>query len=310
VRSGERLKLLVCGAGRVAELYYAPALRHSADFQVQAVVEVSEARRAWAAEAFDVPVYASAVEAIGIEAPDAGLVLVPPGAQREIATELVQRGVAVLMEKPGVRSGPEARKLLEVARGVPVRLALARRYWRRYRDLGKRLRTVPDRWSVEIETDPRAWGTYSAPPAGIEGVIDDLLPHAFDIATHVLGVEAGEPESASGADAGLSLDFGGPGPGRISVRHGSKWQETVRCRSGSSAWEIRSDRWLVSRAIERASVSLRLRRAEPIEAIERLLADFAREVRAGVTNDDLIRWALLRDEIGRLLGQRDVQGQA
>ncbi len=158
----QSLRLLLCGGGRVAERYYGPALRLQRRFRVSAVVDPAAERREAFAHQLGAGHYASVAAACAAESFDVALVLTPPQTQPAVARELLEAGLPVLIEKPGASSRLEALGLLEVAADLPLRLALARRFWRRYRDLRSCIAGVPDGWSVAIETNPRAWRSYVA----------------------------------------------------------------------------------------------------------------------------------------------------
>lgn len=283
--------LLVCGAGRVVEKYYAEALLRSPDFRVEGVVETSGERRRWAGERFGARTYDSVAEALARGSFAAGLVVTPPQAQHEISLALLAKGVAVLTEKPGARTEAEAEQLLAAANGAPLRLGLARRYWRRY---DVQLQGGLESWSIEIETDPEAWGHLDASQSrGLDGLIDDLLPHAYDIAGQVLGCEAENPAEASWDGETLRIGFregegsGQRSRGAISISHGKQYRERViwTTAAGSRPVMITSEKSVMSRLVDR----LARREDEQVEAIGRLLASFAKDIEAGETNDDLRR---------------------
>jgi predicted dehydrogenase len=295
-------RLLICGAGRVVERYYAPALRRGNAFSVAGVVDPSPERRRWAAAGLHCPTYATLEEALASVACDAALVTTPPATQAELAVQLLKHRLPVLIEKPGARSIGEAGRVLEAAAGLPVRLALSRRYWPRYQGLGAEVKGDVRHWSIEIETDAAAWGHYDMTQAtGLDGLIDDLLPHAYDIATSVLGV-ALEAEEVAWGDRSLAIRAGGESPGEIGISHGSRWHESVRGQARQGPFEVTSGQSRSLAGLAMAGLSRLSRRpAEPVEAIELLLESFAADLNDRSANPDFLRYATFSEQVRSLL---------
>ena len=292
-------RLLLCGAGRVVERYYAPALLRSPDFRVEAVVDPSPERRTWASTTFAAPAYGSIDEALAAHAFGAALVVTPPQAQPDLVLALLSRGLPVLVEKPGALSIAEAGRLVTAADSLPLRMALVRRYWQRYERLKQRLGGKPDAWSIELETNPGAWGHVDgAQASGIEGLIYDLLPHAYDIAVSSLGAGLSEPAGGALADDRVTLWFDSARTQTISIRHGDTYIERVTAqRDGRS---FASEPSQVASIAERLAIRARLQRPEQEVAFDRLLASFADDLRNGVRNDDLIGCAELIERVKAL----------
>jgi len=289
------------------ERYYAEALLQSSDFGVEGVVDRSAERRAWAQERFGARAYATVEEALAEGNFEAGMVVTPPQTQFAITRALLEKGIPVLTEKPGARNESEANELLSVASGTPLRLGLARHYWRRY---SSSYEGYLPAWSIEIETDPQAWGHLDVSQSeGLDGLIDDLLPHAYDIARHVLGQDVEQPAEAfwdgetlrigfrEGADADQSS------VGGISLSHGQRYLERVICELPGDARPIvvTSETSLM----QRISARLAKRQDEQIEAIGLLLRSFVQDIDAGRTNDDLTRCTRLIAAVKELIAARE-----
>lgn len=298
--------LLVVGAGRAFEKLYAPALRHragepSSQFDIFAIVEPREERRAWA-KRFGRPIYSSVEEALA--SPTLGqanasavtvpaLVLVPPAAQIDTVSALVDPGVPVLCEKPLATTTAQARLLVDSSR-APVRLALSRRYWSRYRAMAAAIDSPVARWSIELQTDQHAWGAVE-PDTSPTALLNDLLPHAYDIATSVLGVSL-QVMTVEAGKARVRVELAGHGV--IEISYGDVWIEDVKA-SLSDGRRLDSGAGVGLRL--RAAVASRLGRAEPVEAMSMLLEDFALDVQLGRRNEDLIGWAAFREAVGARL---------
>ena len=299
-----RKQLLIVGAGRVIERLYAPALEKS-QFRAAAVVDLDPSRRQWAEKRLGVQAHTSIKEALSSVAVDAALVTTPPAAQRMVAEELIALGLPLLIEKPAARSRAEARALLDLGRGVPVQLALSRRYWRRYRRLKASLPAGVDAWEVAIRTSSEAWGKGEETAFDI---VEDLVPHAYDIATHVLGVAVDEPVAAVSEGRDVAIEFPGS-KGRIRVGRGSGWSEEVICRYRGRVWEVRGAEWsaapwgpgrlmaltkaLKERVLAESGIALQ----EPVAAIRELLSNFAVAMYTGVAADDLVGSATLLESV-------------
>src|SRR5688572_33030134 len=85
------LRLLLCGAGRVVEKYYEPALRTNRRFQVVGVVDTSPARQEWAARVFKASASASFSSFLDEGGCDAALIATPPSVQASIAMQVLAR---------------------------------------------------------------------------------------------------------------------------------------------------------------------------------------------------------------------------
>ena len=300
-----RLGLLLCGAGRVVERLYGPALRRSRRVRAVAVVDPREERRGWASRALGVPAYASVAAALAAEKPDAAVVATPPAYHVEVASELLLAGLPVLIEKPAARTAAEAAALLAVAGELPLRVALSRRYWRHYQPRAAPNRVVASTgWAVEMMTPVGRWGAIE--PAGertTADLLDDLLPHAYDIATSALAGDLSEVREARVDDSMVRLALADGGV--ITLADGPGWRETVVGRGVSVEgcdWFLYGSRLTKGRAFVAGAARTALARAgvrtlEPVEAVARLLDDFAEDVRLGRRNDDLTRLARLFDAV-------------
>jgi predicted dehydrogenase len=296
-----RRRLLLCGAGRVVERYYGPALLRSPYLRVGAIIDPSEQQRAWASSAFSAPAYITLDEALAAGEYDAGLVVSPPDSQPETVQALLARRLPVLVEKPGARSMAEAQTLLEAAQGLVLRMALVRRYWRRYERLQRRLDAEPERWSIEIETDPAAWGHVDRTQTeGIDGLLYDLLPHAYDIATSTLGADISALIGSACELGRVHLWFDSAATRTITIRHGSTYVERVTASAQGRTFT--SEPSQIESVVERALIRARLQRREQEVAFDRLLASFAADLNAGKTNDDLLSCAALIESVRALAG--------
>jgi predicted dehydrogenase len=311
---GRRLGLLVCGAGRVIERLYVPALRRSQRFHVTGVVEPRPDRRAWAERVLSAPGFPSVDEALGATKADAALVATPAASHVAVASRLIDAGLPVLIEKPGATSVADADALLGRAGGKPVRLALSRRYWRRYRHLAAIL--LKGRrsggWQLRLWTNYERWGAIdSGGPRTPAALVEDLLPHAYDLATAVIGADVSAVEKVAVLGKAVEISFGGHGS--IVLADGPGWLEELSVELDGRTVELASRDWdlypdsfaryqaLVGGVTTAALARTGLGVPEPADAIARLLDDFASDIETGRQNEDLRRLAALFDAVRPLL---------
>ncbi|HLU39224.1 MAG TPA: Gfo/Idh/MocA family oxidoreductase [Planctomycetota bacterium] len=188
------LRFAVVGAGAVAR-DYVRALADVPEIRLVAAVDVDERARASAADAWQVPVFASVREMVAAaERPHAALVATPPTAHEEAALQLLAAGIHVLCEKPLAPSVSVATRMLAAAARNDSVLMMASKF-----------RYVPD--VVEAQTmvksgllgevvlfensfcSPidmtRRWNADAKVSGG--GVLIDNGAHAVDIARFFLG---------------------------------------------------------------------------------------------------------------------------
>jgi predicted dehydrogenase len=301
VTADRPLSLLVCGAGRVVERLYGPAFRLSRAVSLAGVVDPRADRRAWAEKSLRVPASATLEDALAAVTPAGVVVATPPAQLIPMARAAQRAGLPVLIEKPGARSEAEAESLLAWEGGPPVRLGLSRRYWRRYRSL-KRTATETGDWFVQIMTNHRQWAPVEPREWTSLDLIEDLLPHAYDLVTAVLGAEFGECGYPEVEHDSVGIGFSG---GFLALMDGPAWTETVFGNGisvESMDWKLhRHDRGrrrgFMTGAARTLLARSGVRPLEPVEAIARLLDDFALDVRLRRQNDDLRALGALFDQV-------------
>jgi predicted dehydrogenase len=274
----------------------------SPDFQVSAIVETDRSRREWATGALDAPAYASLDEALTAHACDAALVATPPARQPQIVTALLSRGIPVLVEKPGAPTLAEAETLVAAAGFVPLRMALVRRYWARYERLKRRLIDEPEGWQIEIQTAPALWVHVDPTQIeGLDGLMYDLLPHAYDIATSSLDADLSSIAGASHEPNELTIWLDAARSRTITIRHGKEWVEQVTAISGGKTYASQPTQ--LESIIERALIRLHLQRPEQEVAFDRVLASFANDLSNNRANYDLLRCAQFMASVRALVLQ-------
>jgi predicted dehydrogenase len=123
------------GCGRLANSMHGPSLalyrqRHPA-VQLAACCDTDAGKAAQFKERFGYDAgYTGVAEMLDAERPDAVTLVVPPSGTAALAVAVIDKGYAVLMEKPPGLTAEETRSIISAARktGVATRVAFNRRY--------------------------------------------------------------------------------------------------------------------------------------------------------------------------------------
>jgi predicted dehydrogenase len=123
----DRLKVALIGCGAVAQLYYAPALTELEKLglmKVKALYDPDSGRVADLQRAFPTASPVSSLAALAEHAIDLAIVASPPRFHASQTIELLQRGVAVLCEKPMATALPDAEAMAAAAAQTQQVLAI------------------------------------------------------------------------------------------------------------------------------------------------------------------------------------------
>lgn len=115
-------QVAVVGAGFIAE-FHLQILKGLPGVEVVALVDLERARAEALARRFGIArAHASIAELVAAGKPDVAHLLVPPQRHAELATELLEAGIGVLVEKPLATGRGDAQRLalLAAARGLPL----------------------------------------------------------------------------------------------------------------------------------------------------------------------------------------------
>lgn len=123
-----RMNLAVIGAGAIGRMHIEFAQRHDA-VRLVTVADPSDGARDLA-EAQGVPWFPNYREMLETVRPDAAIVATPNATHVQVATDCMERGVPVLVEKPIADTVEEARQLCAAAErfGLPLLVGHHRRY--------------------------------------------------------------------------------------------------------------------------------------------------------------------------------------
>ncbi len=190
------MRVGIVGFGRLAELYYIPALRRISDVVVSVVADPSAARRALAAKMLtNVRTFETQTQMLSEMALDGVLIASPPAAHLDSLTHLVDRpAVAGFVEKPLVSPG-SLDPLHTLPRDVRDRVMVNfnRRFWPRYQQIAAIVREgrVGALQSVELqlEVDVAKWLAVTSHRLDKDhgGALYDLGSQLIDLAGVMVG---------------------------------------------------------------------------------------------------------------------------
>ena len=187
-----RTKTAIIGFGRLAQIYYTPALRSLPAAEIVAVADPLEASRATAAASFpSAHIYADYHDLFDRERIDAVLVASPPSTHLDVWNEAARRQVPAFVEKPFVLVGelehvensPDARPLL-----MPN---FNRRFWPAYQTLRDLCQTPQlgtlERADFTLLANIRPWNsvTQHRLSPGEGGALYDLASSQLDLIEYV-----------------------------------------------------------------------------------------------------------------------------
>jgi predicted dehydrogenase len=194
------LKVGVIGLGFMGKIH----LRNYSempDVQVAGVMDVARANLDEAAARFGVPGFTGLDELLELQL-DAVSISVPTVLHFDVAMQVIERGIPLLVEKPLAATAADAEKIVEAARrkGVPLMVGHIERFNPAVQRL-KELLAPDEIISIQIERV----GPF---PARIQdvGVIRDLGPHDIDLLRYLTGSDIAEVSGVFSANIGQHED--------------------------------------------------------------------------------------------------------
>jgi len=185
-----QLRVGLIGCGRVVERFHLPALLGSLQWVVAAASDVSEARRSWLqSQLGGVPVFEEAEQMLDRIPLDAVLVAATPDRHAELAVQALERGINVLLEKPGGTSLTEARTIAAAAELAKRHLWVNfnRRCMSNYRALAQALRALQQSPAVRgrfaLSFNPLEWNSVTGHLTDVAaggGALLDVASHQMD----------------------------------------------------------------------------------------------------------------------------------
>ncbi|MGK2964196.1 MAG: Gfo/Idh/MocA family protein [Tepidiformaceae bacterium] len=222
--AGSRLRIGVCGAGRVFERLYLPALHGAAGLEVVAVADPSSERRAIAGtgvagfDGVDAMIAAGGLDAIAV--------LSPPGVHHGHALAALRAGLPVLVEKPAAESTAQLREWAAAGAEDRVTTSFSRRFWKKYRSLKSRERNAGS-FQFLLQTSPEGWGAVEHREAD---PLRDLMPHLIDLTRWVTGERAISVAAGEAMRPGqviLELEVADGRRAICIAAHGEEYEESV-----------------------------------------------------------------------------------
>lgn len=188
------LSIAIVGFGRMAQNYYAQALKRLLPDARYAIVDPSVEAREQARRIFPEARCFAAVEELAGSGLDAALIASPPAAHFHAWRVLASRGVPIFMEKPFPLPS-EIALVAELARSVssPFMINFNRRFWAPYRQLLASAKSGAignvQAATLELITDPAKWKrpTDGERLIGDDGALQDLGGHLIDFTIALFG---------------------------------------------------------------------------------------------------------------------------
>jgi len=196
--ASKKLQIGLFGAGHMGN-FHARAVAARDDVTLAGVYDVDAARAAQVAAAHGSQPVADADQLAG--SIDAAVVAAKTVAHRDLVLRLIERGVAVLVEKPIAATGREAREIVAAAEraGVVVQVGHTLRFDPVTQAVaGRRLRP---RYAEVL------WAAPFNPRGTDVGVVMDLMIHGLDLVLHWAGEAPERVDAAGGCVIGRDEDF-------------------------------------------------------------------------------------------------------
>jgi predicted dehydrogenase len=189
--NGERVRAAVVGAGHMGQ-YHILVYAELWDVDLVGVVDIDGARAASIAAHYDTRSFSDHRELIGKV--DIASVAVPTEQHFQVARELLEAGISVLVEKPITPTLDEARDLYAIARRSGSVLHVG--HVERFNGAVQALREIVDR---PLLIESRRLGPF-APRVQKDSVVMDLMIHDVDI---VLALVASPPRRVAAVGASI-----------------------------------------------------------------------------------------------------------
>jgi len=194
----KRLRLAVVGAGRMGE-FHARAIAERPDAELAVVCDVDVARAAALAQSHGARIETDVSRLAG--AVDAAVVAAATSAHRDLALALLERGIALLVEKPLAATPAEAREIVAAVKrtGAVVQVGHILRFDPVTRAMAGR--------GVKPAYLEVSWVSPFTFRSTDVGVVMDLLIHGLDVVLHLAGEMPSRVDAVGGAVVGPHEDF-------------------------------------------------------------------------------------------------------
>jgi UDP-N-acetylglucosamine 3-dehydrogenase len=179
----ETLRAAIIGVGAMGQ-HHVRVYRDLSNVELVGVADGSDAIRTAVEQRYNVRGYADFVEMLEQARPQLVSVAVPTAFHLDVAREVIQRGIHVLIEKPIAETAEDGQTLIDLARQHNVVLAVG--HIERHNPAVRALKTLLDRGEVGPIFEMRAERVGPFPHRIRDvGVVLDLATHDIDVITHL-----------------------------------------------------------------------------------------------------------------------------
>jgi predicted dehydrogenase len=250
--SDGRVRLAVVGCGEIAKRRHLPLLAESDESETVAVVDRDESRLALAGTILpDALPLRDVDELRGLEL-DAAVVTLPNELHAPVATQLMERGLDVLVEKPLARSAEEARAMIATAErhGRVLGVAMMMRFEPTVLVLRQMLRTgvLDPVESITVDYGFESKWPFTRPTmlqrehAG-GGALLDMGPHILDLLAFLFGgydIRSVEDDAHGGVESEAHLELLLPGgvPCRVGISRARGLGSSLVLRNERATLEV------------------------------------------------------------------------
>jgi len=240
-------RLGLVGCGRAAERIWVPALRAVPEARVIAAVDSRSERCEAIAREIPGCRPAERLEALLDAGTVDGLILATPlQSHYAVASQALEAGVPLLVEKPLAATVAEAIRLESLSRATatPLLVGFNRRWWSPAVRLQDLLRSAasPMRADLAFVTNGFEWGAV----AGTPDLIDDLASHQVDLLRFLFNQEIGllSATRPSRGEVRMEIQMAAGATAACRIADEGQSEESISVSAGSRMWwaHSRSDR--------------------------------------------------------------------
>lgn len=109
------IKVGICGAGRIATDEHIPVIKGISGFDLAAVYDITPARRALIEKTYNIKTYSDLGRFLDLGL-DLVVVSTPTSTHKNIALDVINKGINIIIEKPIAANSRDAKKIIDLAR--------------------------------------------------------------------------------------------------------------------------------------------------------------------------------------------------
>lgn len=239
----EPVQIIVVGCGAVSQMLYTPALQvleQAREIRIAGLIDPSEQQRAEMQKSFPAAVSFTDLAACPLNPNTLVIIASPPKLHAEQSVFALERGAAVLCEKPMASSSAEAESMLKAARESRAILAVG--LYRRFFPAAEALKDIFEKkpfgnlqnFTVQ-EGGKFGWGAVSDSffrrDLTVGGVFYDIGVYVIDLLLWLLGEPAGftyQDDAMGGVEANCLLEMMYSDNARGTIRLSRDWETQNR----------------------------------------------------------------------------------